>query len=240
MYAVLRFALRATLPDMAAKPAGKTRKTPARRGGRAAARRRRSYHHGNLREALVEATLELAREVGPENVSVREAARRAGVSPGAPFRHFADRTALMTAVAEEATRRLVAEIDASLAAATTDDPLERYRILGDAYLRWAAENPTSFAIVSQRRLIDYEGSPSLGPDNDGIQARMNELLREALRRGVLRSSELRLIQVASRALVYGLARMQTDGHFPSWHVAADESGPMMHDVLRLFLLGLRR
>ena len=209
------------------------------RTARKTAKRRRAYHHGNLRQALIDATLELVEEQGPENVSVREAARRAGVSPGAPFRHFADRTALMTAVAEEATRRLVAEIDAALEAARDEGPLERFRAMGDAYLRWATRNPTHFAVVSQRRLIDYEGSPTLAPDNDGLQARMNELLREAERQGELRSNDLRRIQIASRALVYGLARMQTDGHFPSWHVASEEAEPMMHDVLRLFLRGLR-
>jgi AcrR family transcriptional regulator len=207
---------------------------------RRSARGRRGYHHGNLRRALIDAAIELAEERGAENVSVREAARRAGVSPGAPFRHFADRTALMTAVAEETTKRLVAEVEAALAAAPADDPLERYRAIGDAYLRWASENPTHFAIVSQRGLIDYAGSPSLGPDNDGLQAKMNELLREAERRGELRTDRLRLVQVASRALVYGLARMQIDGHFPSWHVDAEEAEPLMHDVLRLFLAGLRR
>ena len=104
----------------------------------------------------------------------------------------------------------------------------------------AAANPTHFAIVSQRRLIDYAGSPTLGPDNDGLQERMNALLREAQQHGELRSSDLRGIQLASRALVYGLARMQIDGHFPSWHVGAEETETVMRDVLRLFLAGLRR
>ena len=63
---------------------------------------RTSYRHGNLREALIEAAIQLVEEVGPENVSVREAAKRAGVSPGAPFRHFASKTALLTAVADQA------------------------------------------------------------------------------------------------------------------------------------------
>ncbi|MFX8856410.1 TetR/AcrR family transcriptional regulator, partial [Acinetobacter baumannii] len=67
---------------------------------------RADYHHGDLRRALVAAALALAKELGPDGVTVREAARRAGVSPGAPFRHFSDRTALMTAVAEEAMAKL--------------------------------------------------------------------------------------------------------------------------------------
>ena len=224
---------------MAARPAGGAQKAAGRPGGRPAGRRR-TYHHGNLRQALVDATLKLAEEQGPENVSVREAARRAGVSPGAPFRHFADRTALMTAVAEEAMRRLHAEIDAALAAEPAEDPLVRLATIGHAYLRWVTRNPMHFQVVSMRRLIDFAGSPTLGPDNDRIQEQMDALLAEAHARGLLRSSELGRLQLSCKALVYGLARMYIDGHFPSWHVPSADEVPAMHDVLRLFLAGLRR
>src|SRR5258708_15493721 len=84
-------------------------------------------------------------------MSVREAARRVGVSPGAPFRHFPSRIALMTAVAEEAQRRFRVEIDAALAEAPVDDPLARFRCIGLAYLRWAMRNPAHFEIISSGR-----------------------------------------------------------------------------------------
>src|ERR1051325_11838965 len=83
---------------------------------------RRGYHRGNLRAALIQASLALVGERGPANVTVRDAARRAGVSSGAPFRHFPDREALMAAVAEEAQRRFRAEIAAALGRVKTDDP----------------------------------------------------------------------------------------------------------------------
>src|SRR3954471_23572746 len=75
------------------------------------------YHHGDLRRVLVDAAFDLVGEAGAGAVSVREAARRAGVSPGAPFRHFSSRDALLAAVAEEAQRRFRAEIDKALAKA---------------------------------------------------------------------------------------------------------------------------
>src|SRR3954447_18592844 len=106
----------------------------------------KSYHHGDLRRVLVEAALRLAAEGGPDDVSVREAARRAGVSAGAPFRHFASRDALMTAVAEEAQRRFHAEIAAALAQVPGDEPLQQFRQMGRAYLRWALRNPAHFEI----------------------------------------------------------------------------------------------
>ena len=116
------------------------------------------YHHGDLRRVLIDAALKLAEEGGPEAVSVREAARRAGVSPGAPFRHFESRNALMTAVAEEAQRRFRAEIDAALAGAPANDPLKCFRSFGLAYLRWAMKNPAHFEIISTGRHFDPQGS----------------------------------------------------------------------------------
>ncbi|MGH6711452.1 MAG: TetR/AcrR family transcriptional regulator, partial [Bradyrhizobium sp.] len=115
----------------AAKPRRRTTRTPAPK----------PYHHGDLRRVLIDAALQLVGEGGPDAVTVREAARRAGVSPGAPFRHFPSRDALMSAVAEEAQRRFRVEIEAALSEAPAGDPLSRFRCLGLAYLRWAMKNP---------------------------------------------------------------------------------------------------
>ncbi|WP_100958999.1 TetR/AcrR family transcriptional regulator [Bosea sp. FBZP-16] len=197
-----------------------------------------SYHHGNLREALIAEGLALAAEGGLEAVSIREVARRVGVSPAAPFRHFPDKVALMTAVAEEAMARFQVEIAAALARETSDDPIRRIRAIGKAFLDWARRNPTHFEIISSRRAIDFAGSASLGADNARIQAQMVSLLEEAGRRGLLRVDDPQLIQTTGRALVYGLARMLIDGQFPSWGVAEDEAEDVMERSLDLFLAGL--
>src|SRR3954454_4758668 len=120
-----------------------TKRSPVKSGRRTARRAPapKPYHHGDLRRVLIDAALQLVGEGGVAAVSVREAARRAGVSPGAPFRHFASRDALMTAVAEEAQRRFRAEIEAALADVPADDHLRRFRSFGLAYLRWAIRNP---------------------------------------------------------------------------------------------------
>jgi hypothetical protein len=114
------------------------------------------YHHGNLREALIDAAVHLVEEDGPENVSVREVAKRAGVSPGAPFRHFSSKTALMTAVAEQAMSRFRLEITDAVDNVATDDPIERFAAVGVAYLRWAIRNPTHLQIISTRSLIVWD------------------------------------------------------------------------------------
>jgi len=211
---------------------------PRRRVSRASAPK--PYHHGDLRRVLIDAALQLVGEGGAEAVSVREAARRAGVSPGAPFRHFPSRDALMQAVAEEAQRRFRAEIEAALATAAPGDPLGRFRCLGLAYLRWAMRNPTHFEIISSRRFFDHDRAVAISRDNDELIGLTERTLGEAFAAGQLRTVDLKQVQVAGRALVYGFARMNIDGHFPRWGVAGPEAEQTAEAVLDLFIEGIAK
>jgi AcrR family transcriptional regulator len=224
--------MRRTVKSPAAKPVAR----PRRRASRAAASK--PYHHGNLRRVLVEAALQLVAEGGMDAVSVREAARRAGVSPGAPFRHFPSRDALMQAVAEEAQRRFRAEIEVALAGAPPGDPLGRFRALGLAYLRWAMRNPTHFEVISSRRLFDHDRAVAVSNDNAELIALTERTLADAFAAGQLRTSDLKEVQIAGRALVYGFARMNIDGHFPRWGVAAPEAERTAAAILDLFIAGI--
>lgn len=198
------------------------------------------YHHGDLRRVLIDAAMQLVGEGGPEAVSVREAARRAGVSPGAPFRHFPSRDALMNAVAEEAQRGFRAEIEAALADAPAGDPLGRFRCLGIAYLRWAMKNPTHFEIISSRRFFDHDRSAGVSSDNAELIGLTERTLAEAFSAGRLAARDLKQVQIAGRALVYGFARMHIDGHLPRWGVAEAEIEQMAADIVDLFIAGIAR
>jgi AcrR family transcriptional regulator len=112
---------------------------------------RRSYHHGNLREALVEAALDLIAEKGPAGFTFAEAARQAGVSPAAPYRHFRDRDALMADVA----RRGFARFEQQLAAAWAEgrpNLREAFERLGKAYLVFARTEPAYFSAMFESGL----------------------------------------------------------------------------------------
>ena len=215
---------------MARSAPRKRRRSPARR---------RSYHHGRLREALLEAAERMIEEQGPESVTVREAARRAGVSPGAPFRHFASRTALMTGVAERAMRRFLDEIERAEAAVDPSDSGARYAALGLAYLRWATRHPAQFRVLATRSLIDFEGSESLPRDNDAIRALMQAIVADGQARGQIRAADPAALELMAKALSYGLARMYVDGHFPQWGVGERDVPQAMRRVIDLFLELLR-
>lgn len=178
----------------------------------------RNYHHGNLREALMLAAIKVIEEDGLEHFSLRTVAKRVGVSAGAPFRHFASKTALLTTLAEEAMLLLRSHVEQAIGELEDDDPLMIFEAIGRGYLRWAIGYPTHFRIISSRSLIDFYGSALLVDTNEEIRQLMINLLNDAKMRGILREDlDFDHLLLGARALVYGLARMANDGHLPEWH-----------------------
>jgi AcrR family transcriptional regulator len=110
-----------------------------------------SYHHGNLRDALLKEAVELGREGGPAAVGIRELARRTGVSPTAAYRHFTDRDDLLRAVADVGIAELEEYMLRTLRRVRRTDPAERarrrLRAIGQAYVEFALEAPGLFAVA---------------------------------------------------------------------------------------------
>src|ERR1700745_2609667 len=96
---------------------------------------KKGYHHGALHSALIDASIDLAREGGPDRVILREAARAAGVSHSAAYRHFADRDALLAEVSRRARNELAVEMRRRVK--RTRDPRRRLRAVGTAYVEFA-------------------------------------------------------------------------------------------------------
>lgn len=111
----------------------------------------RGYHHGNLRQALIDAALALITEKGPAGFTFAEAARAAGVSPAAPYRHFRDRDALMADVAREG----FGKFEVALAQAWNDGaphPMAAFERVGRAYLDFARSQPAYYAAMFESGL----------------------------------------------------------------------------------------
>ena len=184
---------------------------------------RSSYHHGNLREAIVAAAVDLVAESGIEAMTLREAARRAGVSSGAPFRHFPGKRELVLAVAEQGMAQLRASISRGLAGCQSENPLVRLAMLGSAYVDWAADHPTHYRVLGDRLLIDFYHSETLLADNHWIRETMEQQLREGQELGQIGPLDLAQANLQCRAMAYGLARMMVDGHFPEFAITSPTS-----------------
>lgn len=113
--------------------------------------RRRSYHHGNLRDALIDISIELITRDGISSFSISEACRMLDVSPGAPYRHFADREDLLTEIAIRACEIMTAHIAQVVGDAT--DPAERLVRASRAYVEFAAQHPALFEVLYTKEVF---------------------------------------------------------------------------------------
>ncbi|HVL00218.1 MAG TPA: TetR/AcrR family transcriptional regulator [Dongiaceae bacterium] len=206
---------------MVSDPTSRRRSKPKSEPGQAA---KATYHHGNLREALLQAGLALLESVPADQVSLREIARQAGVSANAVYRHFADKDALLMALAAEGFRRLGAtQVEAREGA---KDAIEVMLNAGRAYIHFARDNPALFRLMFGRfakshrteELAEAE-KMSIGPLLAAVAARKN---REETDPRVVNG------MVHAWALVHGLSHLLLEGQFADM---TDNPEQLMWDVL---------
>lgn len=186
------------------------------------ARRHDTYHHGRLREALLEAGLELSREGGAAAVVLREATRRAGVTANAAYRHFANREALLVGVATLALAGAARAIEARVAADAGDLPADadpaaaaaaRLRSVGLGYIDYARAEPGWFD-VAFFGLADMEaaGDPQAAGDTGrtGFQL-LGDALDELVATGFLPPERRPGAEVVCWSSVHGFAVLATKG-----------------------------
>lgn len=168
---------------------------------------RKSYHHGALRESLIESAEEILREKGVAGFSLREAARRTGVSPAAPAHHFGDSRGLLTAVAARGFQRLTEQLRSAVEGVPAQ---RRLQAVGGAYLKFACNNPALFSMMWMRDLVD--------PDDDEYlfagRAAFNVFERAATGVDVVPATAPRTpgaALIAAWAMMHGLARLKLDG-----------------------------
>lgn len=137
---------------------------------------RESYHHGDLRRALLEAAERLVRRVGAGDASLRAIAREAGVSAAAPYHHFEDRESLLAAVAARGFRSLGSGMADAHAACGAEGPLERLRAAGIAYVRFAVDNAEMFRLMFGGTLSDRSRYPELEEAADATWAVLEGLM----------------------------------------------------------------
>jgi AcrR family transcriptional regulator len=164
----------------------------------------RPYHHGDLRQALLDAAVQAILEVGPAAVSLRDLARRTGVSHAAPAHHFGDKAGLLTAVATDGFRRLAATLGEAYQA--TGNFLE----VGVAYVRFAVTHRAHFEVMFRPELY-HTDDPELVRARDAARALLYPPAAEAANEGG--ADDVRAA-VAAWSLVHGLATLWLNQNLP--------------------------
>ncbi len=139
------------------------------------AKQPKSFHHGDLKRALIEATLQLVRSVGPRGFTLNEASRQAGVAKSAPYKHFKDKDALLVEVALLGTRRM--EQDLRSVSGLGGTPRERLLAVGLAYIAFSRQHPDFFAVMFQAG-IDKNSYEELGVAATSVFSIADELAKE--------------------------------------------------------------
>jgi AcrR family transcriptional regulator len=187
------------------------------------------YHHGDLRHALLAAGLNLLEKRGPAQVSLREAARVAGVSHNAPYRHFASREALLAAIAADGFEALAAAMER---AAEGTRGLERLRAIGMAYVAFARERPAVYLLM-----FGPELEKSAFPALKTAAERSYQILWQAIET-VAPAERRREAAIGAWALVHGLSHLIADRQLSRDLTAADNLDSLIENVLAIYQRGL--
>lgn len=168
---------------------------------------RKGYHHGNLRAALIEAARRLIAERGPAGFTLSDAAKLAGVSPAAPYRHFRDRDALLAEIA----RLGFVKLGQRLGAATKGGGPGAFSAMGRAYLAFAREEPALYAAMFNTGLASKVPTESIAHAKQDIHG--FELLTRAVCQavGARNDEEARMAALLVYALTHGVAGLSAPG-----------------------------
>jgi len=180
---------------------------------------RRPYHHGNLREALLQGAVRVIAEVGPAAFTLREVARRAGVSHNAPYRHFRDKDALLAAVAAQGFRELtqaMREPGERPAQASSNSPLsalEKLKQSGLAYVAFAVRRPEHFTVMFDAPVVGSKDPEYTQASQETFNTLLN-YIRTCQEEGQLPDGNTMERALYAWSLVHGIAKLAVAGRFP--------------------------
>jgi len=170
----------------------------------------KTYHHGDLKNALIEAGIEILAKEGVGGLSLREAARKAGVSHAAPYAHFADKQALIAAIATDGHKKIHDRITRVIEQ-VPGDPLRQLVELAWAYVEFGFEEPDHFKITFSGVVEKERDYPALVEMTGKNFETIRQLVERCQTAGVLRPGEPALVAVGVWGLVHGFVSLVQEG-----------------------------
>ena len=191
---------------------------------------------GSLRPTLIDAAVTLIARKGPEGFSLREVARRARVSEAAPYWHFADREALLAAVAERGFEEMAKGMMEIWSRET--EPEARFRALGIGYVRFALAHPSYLRVMFGSEVPDKAEHPALKAAGERTFTLLIQAIAECQAVGRVRAGDPEVLAVAAWSIVHGLAALLVDGKLKSHATTSAEAERLAHTITDCFMLGV--
>jgi AcrR family transcriptional regulator len=184
------------------------------------------FHHGNLRAVLLDQAEQTLREAGIDALSLRELARKAGVSHGAPRSHFVDRQSLLDALAERGFNRLADEVEA-VTGSDAVDYKQRLRAAATFYLHFAVTDAALLELMFTAK-NGNDASEALRAASERLFAAFGDLIDRSIRAGELRPQDPYRLQLLFAAIMQGIASLVS-----TRRVSADDGDALIDDALCL-------
>ncbi len=178
------------------------------------AARKKSYHHGDLKNTLIQAGIEILSRDGVNALSLRNAARKAGVSHAAPYAHFSDKQALIAAIATDGHKKIYGKI-AGILERYPDDPLRQLVETAWAYAEFGFEEPDHFRITFSGAVEKERDYPALVEIAQKNFAAVRQIIVRCQAAGILNPGEPDLVTVSVWGLVHGLVSLVQEGQVSS-------------------------
>lgn len=170
---------------------------------------RQDYHHGNLRQALMQAASGFVAKNGPEKLSLRALAREVGVSQAAPYRHFEDKVSLLSALASEGFQRLGEKLEQAVTEAN-GNPIAALTGTGRAYIRFACDNPEIYRLMFVMKASEFNDEEMRSCHHDAHQI-LGRVIEMGLDSGVFKAYPADKIALTAWSMVHGYASLVIDG-----------------------------
>ena len=204
---------------------------------KAVAAKRRAYHHGDLKNALVVAALELIATKGARALSLREVARATGVSHASTYRHFPNKESVLATIAEQGFRELTQRMrDAALH--SPSGPLQSLHRVGLAYVAFGVAHPHHLQIMFGDLITSHAAYPSLLDASSAAFEVLASSVRAGQEAGLVRGSDEHLVSLAAWSQVHGLALLIASGQIPPKGSAPLQPDTLADAVLKLLQTGL--
>ncbi len=171
----------------------------------------KTYHHGDLKNALIQAGIEILAREGVSGLSLRKVARQAGVSHAAPYAHFADKQALIAAISTEGHKKIYARI-ARIVEQYPDEPLRQFVETAWAYVGFGFEEPDHFKITFSGVIEKERDYPALVEMTEKNFQMLRKIVAGCQSEGILDPGEPDLIAVGVWGLVHGFVSLIHEGH----------------------------